>query len=422
MTPPAPLARSYPLAPFGVRSFRFQWPADLATSWAFEMEALILGWFILTATGSVEQLVVFGALAWLGSLFSPFFGIAGDRIGLRALLCITRGTYALLAAALTVLTFSGALAPWHVFAISALAGLLRPSDMAMRNVLVGQTMRPEMLMGALGISRTTSDTARIAGALAGTGGVALIGMGPAYVMVTALYVTAFLLSLGVAGPAARAALGAADAAALQVFAGLTQAVRYVWGKPDLLGAFGIAFLVNLLAFPFFLGLLPYVAKDVYAIGQSGLGYLAASFATGALAGSVLLSSGRLSLPAGRVMLWSAAAWFVAIVLFGQIPHLGVGLVLLFLSGLVQSFCMTPLAAVMLRSSSEEMRGRVMGIRMLAIWGLPLGLLAAGPIIASLGYAATTLLYAGLGLAATVAIGFRWRLALWHRAAAANAEL
>ncbi len=422
MTPPAPLARSYPLAPFGVRSFRFQWPADLATSWAFEMEALILGWYILTATGSVEQLVVFGALAWLGSLFSPFFGIAGDRIGLRALLCITRGTYALLAAALTVLTFSGALAPWHVFAISALAGLLRPSDMAMRNVLVGQTMRPEMLMGALGISRTTSDTARIAGALAGTGGVALIGMGPAYVMVTALYVTAFLLSLGVAGPAARAALGAADAAALKVFAGLTQAVRYVWGKPDLLGAFGIAFLVNLLAFPFFLGLLPYVAKDVYAIGQSGLGYLAASFATGALAGSVLLSSGRLALPAGRVMLWSAAAWFVAIVLFGQIPHLGVGLVLLFLSGLVQSFCMTPLAAVMLRSSSEEMRGRVMGIRMLAIWGLPLGLLAAGPIIASLGYAATTLLYAGLGLAATVAIGFRWRLALWHRAAAANAEL
>ncbi len=422
MTPPAPLARSYPLAPFGVRSFRFQWPADLATSWAFEMEALILGWYILTATGSVEQLVVFGALAWLGSLFSPFFGIAGDRIGLRALLCITRGTYALLAAALTVLTFSGALAPWHVFVISALAGLLRPSDMAMRNVLVGQTMRPEMLMGALGISRTTSDTARIAGALAGTGGVALIGMGPAYVMVTALYVTAFLLSLGVAGPAARAALGTADAAALKVFAGLTQAVRYVWGKPDLLGAFGIAFLVNLLAFPFFLGLLPYVAKDVYAIGQSGLGYLAASFATGALAGSVLLSSGRLSLPAGRVMLWSAAAWFVAIVLFGQIPHLGVGLVLLFLSGLVQSFCMTPLAAVMLRSSSEEMRGRVMGIRMLAIWGLPLGLLAAGPIIASLGYAATTLLYAGLGLAATVAIGFRWRLALWHRAAAANAEL
>lgn len=408
-------------APFGVRSFRFQWPADLATSWAFEMEALILGWYILTATGSVEQLVIFGALAWLGSLFSPFFGIAGDRIGVRALLCITRGAYALLAAALTVLTFSGALAPWHIFVISALAGLMRPSDMAMRNVLVGQTMRPELLMKALGISRTTSDTARVAGALAGTGGVALIGMGPAYVMVSSMYVAAFLLSLGVAGPALRAAQGKAEVVALQVFANLMQAVRYVWHKPDLLGAFSIAFLVNLLAYPFFLGLLPYVAKDVYQIGQSGLGYLAAAFASGALAGSVLLSASRLPLPAGRVMLWSGAAWFVGILLFGQIPHMGVGLVLLFLSGLVQSFCMTPLAAVMLRASTEEMRGRVMGIRMLAIWGLPLGLLAAGPIIAAIGYAATTLIYGGIGLVATLVIGYRWRSALWHHSAAANAQ-
>jgi hypothetical protein len=31
-----------------------------------------------------------------------------------------------------------------------------------------------------------------------------------------------------------------------------------------------------------------------------------------------------------------------------------------------------------------------------------------------------LLYAGLGLAATLAIGYRWRHALWHRSAPANA--
>jgi hypothetical protein len=67
-----------------------------------------------------------------------------------------------------------------------------------------------------------------------------------------------------------------------------------------------------------------------------------------------------------------------------------------------------------------MRARVMGLRTLAIWGLPLGLLAAGPLIAAIGYAATTFVYAGLGLAATLAIGYRWRHALWHRAAAANA--
>ncbi len=407
------------LAPFRVRSFRFQWPADLVTSWAFEMENLILGWFVLSATGSVEQLVLFGALVWLGSIFSPFFGIAGDRLGFRFLLCATRALYALLAAILTVLTWMDALVPWHVFTIAALAGLMRPQDNVIRYVLVGQTMRPELLMPALGIQRTTSDTARIAGALAGTGGVALIGMGPAYVIVTAMYLVAFALSLGVAGPPPRRDRDRDEAAAARALSGLKQAVGYVWHKPDQLGAFSIAFLVNLLAFPFFLGLLPYVAKDVYQVGQSGLGYLAASFASGAFAGSLLLGARRAPWRAGRVMLVASAVWFVAILLFGQSSAMAVGLALLFLSGVAQSLCMTPLAAVMLRAASDEMRGRVMGIRMLAIWGLPLGLLAAGPVIAQLGYAAATMLYAGAGLAATIAIGYRWRAALWDRAASAN---
>jgi MFS family permease len=414
--------RASALAPFRVRSFRFQWPADLATSAAFEMEALILGWYVLTATGSVEKLVVFGALVWLGSLFSPFFGVVGDRIGHRKLLCATRLVYVVLAAVLTALTLGKALEPWHVFTFGAIAGLLRPSDNVMRHALVGQTMRPEMLLGALAVSRTTADSARVAGALAGTGGVALIGMGPAYGLVTGLYIVAFLLSLGVASPPRRTHPEAVPVPAAHPVADLLQTIRYVRRKPDLLGAFCMAFLVNLLAFPFVLGLLPYVARDIYAVGQSGLGYLAAAFSSGALAGSLIVAANRLPLRPARAMLVAGAAWFATILVFGQTTTLPTGLPLLFFAGLVQSFCLTPLAAVMLRSSDEAMLGRVMGMRMLGVWGLPLGLLAAGPLIALLGYAPTTLLYAGLGLAATFAIGYRWRPALWHRSAAANARI
>ena len=49
-----------------------------------------------------------------------------------------------------------------------------------------------------------------------------------------------------------------------------------------------------------------------------------------------------------------------------------------------------------------------------------GLLAAGPLIARLGYSASTLVYASLGLAAVLAIGLRWRHALWRASAPANA--
>jgi hypothetical protein len=282
-------------------------------------------------------------------------------------------------------------------------------------VLVGHTMPAGALMGALAISRTTSDTARIFGAIAGTGGVVLVGMGQAYAGVGLIYVGAFLLSLGVAPVHA-------SAARANVLAGLKEGVRYVWDKPDLLGAFSIAFLVNFLAYPFFLGLLPYVAKNVYAMDQTGLGWLAGSFALGALAGSLVVSANRLPLRAARVMLLSSALWFVLILVFGQLRSAGAGVAILFLVGFVQSFCMTPIAAVMLRASSEQMRGRVMGIRMLAIWGLPLGLVASGPIIAGVGFAATTLIYGGLGLAATIVIGYRWQQALWQKTAAANAHL
>ena len=404
-------------SPFAVRSFRFQWPADLATSIGFEMEALILGWYILTTTGSVEWLVAFGALMWVGAMLAPFLGIAGDRIGQRTLMCLTRGGYALLAAILTLLIVAKALEPWHVFVVYGIAGIVRPSDQAIRNVLIGQTMRPAVLMGAIGLSRTTADMAKVAGAFAGAGGVALMGMGPAYVVVTALYVSAFLLSFGVA----RSPLHAAHATAHDEIASLKEGARYVWTKPDLRGAFGITFLVNLLAYPFFLGLLPYAAKEVYDVGQSGLGYLAAAFAIGALAGSLVIGADYMPLRAGRVMLWSAAAWFVAILLFGQTRFLPFGLALLFLSGFVQSFCLIPVAVVMLRGAAERMRGRAMGMRVLAVLGLPLGLLASGPIIAGLGYTACTAIYAGLGVAATIAIGYRLREALWHRSAAANAD-
>ena len=47
-----------------------------------------------------------------------------------------------------------------------------------------------------------------------------------------------------------------------------------------------------MAFPLTNGLMPYVAKNVYMLDQTGLGYLVASFAGGALIGSIVLSNAR----------------------------------------------------------------------------------------------------------------------------------
>src|ERR1700759_4642291 len=96
-------ARPSALAPFRVRNYRFQWPADLLTSWAFEMETIILGWYVLVETGSGLLLTLFAALNYTGALVAPLIGVFGDRIGHRDLLAIMRASYVAVAAAQMVL-------------------------------------------------------------------------------------------------------------------------------------------------------------------------------------------------------------------------------------------------------------------------------------------------------------------------------
>jgi predicted MFS family arabinose efflux permease len=433
------------LAPFRVRSYRFQWPADLATSWAFEMETLILGWYVLTESGSVLLLVLFGALQYLGSLVSPMFGVAGDRIGHRNLLCITRAIYVMLAVTLMVLAFAAMLNPVYVLLLAAFAGLIRPSDLMMRNALIGETMPADRLMGAISISRTTTDSARIAGALTGAGLVSALGMGPVYAVVTTLYCISFVLSLRIgdqhtkapakagagAGPT-KVGAGAAPAQAdtfvaepanatssavspqARSWGDLRDGFTYVWSKPELLAGMCFAFLGNLTAYPFFLGLLPYVAKDVYGVGPTGLGALLAAFAIGGLLGSVVLSLNRITMQPGRMMIVFGVLWHAVVLVFGNLTSIEAGMVMLAFAGFTQSLCMTPLSVMLLQHSSPQYRGRVMAVRILAIWGLPLGLLGAGILISRIGFAPTASLYSVAGLLFTLLIAMRWRAHIWQR--------
>ena len=133
------------------------------------METLILGWYVLVETGSVLLLTVFASLAYVGTLMAPMFGVIGDRIGHRDLLAMMRATYAVLAATLMTLALSGHLTRSMVFIIAAMMGIVRPSDLGVRGALVATIMPQDQLIGAISISRTTMDTARIAGALSGAG-------------------------------------------------------------------------------------------------------------------------------------------------------------------------------------------------------------------------------------------------------------
>jgi predicted MFS family arabinose efflux permease len=392
-------------AAFGVRSFRFQWSADLLTSWAFEMETLILGWYVLVATDSVLLLTVFGALQFAGTLLSPYVGMLADRLSRRRLLIALRLAYASCAWVLTALDVSGLLATWHVFTVALVAGLLRPSDLVLRNALIADTVPQEQLPNAMGLSRMTMDSARIVGTLAGAGLFSAIGFGAAYVVVTTFYVMSVALTTGVAAGSVRRAGGA--------WAELQLGLRYVVGTPAIASLMCFAFLVNLSAFPLSHGMLPYVAKDIYGTDANGLAQLMAAYAVGALAGSLVLAWSGRTAHATRVVIAGIYAWYFLLLVFAVTETKPVGLMILVAVGLVQSLAMTSMSIALLLTTSIEYRGRVMGLRMLAVYGLPVGLIVGGALIERIGFAAQATLYGLVGLAASTAITLRWREVLWR---------
>ncbi len=389
------------------------------------METVILGWYVMVATGSVLWLTAFGSVLLLGTLVSPMFGVLGDRLGARVMLVSMRAIYATLAAFVLALTLTGSLTPGWVLVVATLAGLVRPNEQVMRNTLIGETIPSQHLMGAVGLSRATMDCARVVGALAGAELSTALGLERTYVLVTSLYAASLVLTFEVARrrpvPDPGRSLGDAPAEGHDVALvssrrhELKDGLLYVLKTPELLAMMWLAFLINLTAYPISSGLLPYVARQIFLVGATGLGWLAASFALGSLLGSIatVVTGGPRRL--ARSVLVYTAVWYAVLFGFGHLRSMGPGLAVLLVAGFVQSIAMIAMTANLLNASDERFRARVMGVRTLAIYGMPLGLMASGVLIERMGYPSTISVFAGVGLVFTLLIGIRWRSSLWqHR--------
>ena len=121
----------------------------------------------------------------------------------------------------------------------------------------------------------------------------------------------------------------------------------------------------------------------------------------------------------RLMIVSTAIWYVLLIVFAHMQTMPTAIACLVMAGFAQSFSMITLAVILLRTAGERFRGRVMGVRMMAIYSLPIGLLLAGPLIERMGFAPTATIYAAVGLFFTLLIALRWREDLWRPLAPAN---
>src|SRR6185437_14348292 len=120
---------------------------------------------------------------------------------------------------------------------------------------------------------------------------------------------------------------------------LKDGLVHVFTTPRLLAPMWLAFLINLTAYPASGGLLPYIAQRVYQVDATGLGWLAASFSFGALLASIaMVVTGGPAHPE-RYTLVHTVLWYALLLGFAHVPTLGGGLLVLLVTGFVQSVAM-----------------------------------------------------------------------------------
>jgi predicted MFS family arabinose efflux permease len=378
------------------------------------MEALILGWYVLVETGSVVMLTSLGALRFIGTLLSPLFGLAGDRLGRRRLQASMRAFYAFLAALIMVLGLTETLRPELVLVVALAAGLVSPSDIVMRNSLIGDTMPKDGLTNAVGLSRISMDSARIFGALTGAGLFSVLGIGRAYAIVVGIYLLSFALTLGIKRiPPRLGTDGSPPPSLASHWRELKEGFRQVWTTPTILAVMCLAFLINLTAFPLSHGLLPFVAKEIYHVDENGLGHLVAGFASGAAIGSMTLAVLGSRVRSSRFMLVNVLLWYAMLAIFAGTGSKAAGFPTLLIMGIFHSMAMVSMSVTLLGVMTDEFRGRIMGVRMLAVYGVPSGLMISGPLIGWLGFQGTAAIYVGIGVLFTLIIGYKWRRVLWY---------
>jgi len=144
----------------------------------------------------------------------------------------------------------------------------------------------------------------------------------------------------------------------------------------LLGVFLITVVVNLFLFPF-VAMIPVFARDVLGVGTVLFGILGAASGLGSLVGLIYLAIRPEVRGPARLFAYGSIFAITVMFLFTVSRNYGLSLALLFVAGLgITGFAAMQFPLV-LKGAPETMRGRALGVLMVAIGMAPVGILITG---------------------------------------------
>ena len=365
---------STPLGVFRHRNFSFVWGSTALVGIGTQMESAVLGWFVLTLTDSPFLVGSIAAARMALNFLALFAGAISDRLPRNLLLMSVEFIMGSMGILMLALILTDLLEVWHIFAITLLMGVVRLFQMPVAQSLVADTLPRERVNNGAAFNTVAMNIAMLCGPV--IGGLLYKGFGPqgAYMAIASLYLASGLVTLGI-----RIDRSESSSRPESVLRATIDGLRYAVGNQVIWAVLTVAVIINLTGWTVHTGLAPIFARDVLGTDSAGLGLLLFAFGVGALSGSLGLAMVPNLRHAGKLLIVAAIMWHTMILVFSLSRSFYLSMGLFALVGMAFASTQVFILTLLLRTTQQEFRGRVMGLRSFAILAYSFGSMAAGAI-------------------------------------------
>jgi MFS family permease len=397
------------------REFRVYYFGQMGSWVGSWLQQLALGWWAYKLSGSAAWLAAVAACAALPILLlGPWAASLADRIERRRGVMFTQALSLGHAVALGVIYALGWGEPLILAALALFLGAVSAFDIPLRQSYIARLVPNEDLKNAIAINAISANATRLGAPALGGFLIAAGGEGVCF-WLNALSYLAILGSLAALPDQPPEEHVGPRCGALRSFA---QGASYAASRPTILAAMATALATSLFAAPY-LSLMPALVLDAFKAGPTLYGLTMGASGVGALAAGVFMAA-RPSSMGKAAMPWFGAGGSVALSAMAAMPNAWAAMPLLVLTGFGLAGGASSASALVQAKVDPAMRGRVMGLFSMCLYGsAPLGVLAMGAAAERFGVRAAMEVGGVLSAAGCVVLALGMRRA-WSAKAARDA--
>ena len=335
------------------------------------MQTVAEMWLIVELTGSGVAVGLTAALQFLPILvLGAWGGLLADRMAKRKLIMHTQALMAVPALAMWLLTLTGQIEAWMVFALVLARGLVTAIDNPARQSFVSEIVGSERVVNAIALNSVVIHSSRIIGpALAGSV-IAFVDISICFLL-NALTFAAMIVALRGMDPARLDTPRPAPRASGE----LRSALRYVLRTPALMIPLAMMAVVGTLSFNFQV-LMPLLADMTWHGDATTYAALTTAMGVGSVGGA--LAAGARGHVSSGLLIGASAGFGVLLLVVAAAPTLALQLAALVPLGALSVTFASGINSSIQLAVDPAMRGRVMAIYSMVFLGsTPIGSLLVG---------------------------------------------